>query len=249
MNDVSVAIYEISTSGTVRLLENKASPNGMFEFGLLPGKNYRVEAHRDGYIASGWEFNTMDNSQMVFENNITIGKEGMTSNITNTSTSTTTTATMTPIESTPTSTSGITAADGTYSNPQPTMEMESETFASDSGATTINNPAPNTTVHTSTTVSTPTTTIGEAGVVYKIQLMAVRNYNSQEARFNVPKNYGTLETEYLGGKNLTRVLLSTFYTKEDAERVLDAMKSNSRDFKTSVIVRYENGVRIDPWAK
>ena len=79
--------------------------------------------------------------------------------------------------------------------------------------------------------------------------MAVRNFNSNQARFNLPKNYGTLETEYLGGKNLTRVLLSNFSTKEEAERVLEAMKSASPDYKTSVIVRYENGVRIDPWAK
>ncbi len=238
MKDVWVAIYEISAGGSVRLLENKASPNGTFEFGLLPGKNYRVEAQRDGYEADGWEFSTMDNNQMTFVNDITIGDVSMVNTPTTTSTA------VTEVETT----SGSSNADGTFNNPQPTVEIESETFGSDSGSTTINNPVPNTNVNTPSS-PTPTVTIGEAGVVYKIQLMAVRNFNSNEARFSLPKNYGTLETEYLGGKNLTRVLLSNFSTKEEAERVLEAMRSTSRDYRTSVIVRYENGVRIDPWAK
>ncbi len=233
MKDVWVAIYEITSGGTVRLLENKASANGTYEFSLLPGKNYRVEANRDGYEADGWEFSTMENNQMIFENDITLGEVGMATNTPNTNT-----PTMTEIEPT----SGTSTADGTFNNPRPTIEEVSETFANDSGSTTTNNPMPNTS-------PTPTITIGEAGVVYKIQLMAVRNFNSNEARFNMPKNYGTLETEYLGEKNLTRVLLSTFPTKEEAERILNTMRSSSRDFKTAVVVRYENGVRIDPWAK
>jgi len=239
MKDVWVAIYEVSSTGTVRLLENKASPNGTYEFGLLQGKNYRVEAHRDGYEPDGWEFNTMENSQLTFEKDITIGEVNLAEN-----TPSTPVATMTEVEPT----AGNTNASGTFNNPQPTVNIESETFGSDSGSTTINNPVPNSNINTPTS-PTPTIMIGEAGVVYKIQLMAVRNYNSNEPRLRVPKNYGTLETEYLGGKNLTRVLLSNFSTKAEAERVLDTMNSESRDFQSAVIVRYENGVRIDPWAK
>jgi hypothetical protein len=237
MEDVWVAIYEISSSGSVRLLENKTSENGAYEFGLLPGKNYRVEAQRDGYEANGWEFSTMDNHQMTFVNDIIIGAVSMASNTP--ATNSTTLPEMEP-------TSEATNTDGTFNNPQPKIEVESENFASDSESTTINNPVPDTKVNTS---PTPTITIGEAGIIYKVQLMAVRNFNSNEARFNMPRNYGTLETEYLEGKGLTRVLLSTFSTKEEAERVLDTMKSSRRDFKTAVVVRYENGVRIDPWAK
>lgn len=238
MKDVWVAIYEISPSGSVRLLENKASANGTYEFGLLPGKNYRVEAHRDGYEPDGWEFNTMENNQMAFENNIIIGEV----KVVNNTPATTKTETG--------STAGKTNTDGTFNNPQPTVIDESESFGSDSGSTTINNPVPNSKVNNNTpTKPTPTIMIGEAGVVYKIQLMAVRKFNSNEARYRIPKNYGNIETEYLGGKNLTRVLLSNFSTKEEAQRVLNNMKSESSDYKSSIIVRYENGVRIDPWAK
>lgn len=239
MEDVSVAIYEISPSGSVRLLENKASTDGTYEFGLLPGKNYRVEASRDGYEADGWEFSTIDNNQMAFVNDIEIANVSMVSD-----TPTTNSTTMTEIEPI----SEPINPNGTFNNPQPSIEVESETFASDSGSTTVNNSASNTNMNTPTS-PTPTVTTGEAGVVYKIQLMAVRNFNNNDSRFNLPKNYGTLETEYLGGKNLTRVLLSTFSTEKEAERVLNTMKTSSRDFKTAVVVRYENGVRIDPWAK
>ncbi len=241
MKDVWVAIYEVSQGGSVRLLENKASANGTYEFGLLPGKNYRVEAHRDGYEPNGWEFNTMEKNQMVFENNITIGEVNLANNTPSTP-PTIITESETTVENTNTN--------GTFNNPQPSVIVESETFGSDSGSVTINNPAPNPNVNNNTPTSpTPTIVIGEAEVVYKIQLMAVRKYNSNETRYQLPKNYGTIETEYLGGKNLTRVLLANFSTKEEAERVLNTMRSASRNFKSSVIVRYENGVRIDPWAK
>ncbi|MFK7774749.1 MAG: hypothetical protein AB8F94_21600 [Saprospiraceae bacterium] len=244
MKDVWVAIYEVSSSGTVRLLENKASINGTYEFGLLPEKNYRIEAHRDGYEPNGWEFNTMEKNQMVFENDIMIGETKLTNN-TPTSPATTTTE-----SGSTASTTGNTNSNGTFNNPQPAVNIEGETYGSDSGSVTINNPAPKPEVNNNTSTSpTPTIIIGEESVVYKIQLMAVRKYNSNETRYQLPKNYGTLETEYLGGKNLTRVLLSNFSTKEEAERILDTMKSESRDFKSAVIVRYENGVRIDPWAK
>lgn len=240
MQDVWVAIYEVSPSGSVRLLENKASSNGSYEFGLLPGKNYRVEANQDGYQPNGWEFSTMENSQMTFENDITIGEVSLVDNTSGNSTPAITD-----------SNSSVTNTNGTYNNPQPTVFDENAGYESDSGSmTTTNNPAPNPDANNNTPTSpTPTIMIGEANVIYKIQLMAVRNFNGNETRFQMPKNYGTIETEYLGDKNLTRVLLANFSTKEEAERILDTMKSASRDFKTAVIVRYENGVRIDPWAK
>jgi len=246
MQDVWVAIYEVSPGGSAKLLENKAATNGAYEFGLLSGKNYRVEAHRDGYEPDGWEFSTMENSQMTFEKDITIGEVSTVPVYTPPSMPATTI-----IETQPTA--GNTNTNGTFNNPQPTVIEESETFGSDSGSITINNPVPNSNINnntsTSSTTSTPTVTIVESSVVYKIQLMAVRNFNSNESRYRIPKNYGTLETEYLGGRNLTRVLLSNFPTKAEAQRVLNAMNSESRTFKSAVVVRYENGVRIDPWAK
>ena len=79
--------------------------------------------------------------------------------------------------------------------------------------------------------------------------MAVSSFNANETRFQMPKNFGRLETEYLKDKKLIRVLLSKFSTEEEAKQILNKMKSTSRDYNSALIVRYENGVRIDPWAK
>lgn len=247
MMDVWVAIYEVSTNGSTRLLENKAATNGEYKFGLLPGKNYRIEANRDGYVADGWQFSTIDNDQMTFVNDIMMKEPTMEENTTSNTSSTAMNNTGTSTTTYPNRTSTSSNVNGTYSNPQPAREVEREIVGYDSNATTTSS-NPDTNVNTPSNPS-PTITIGEADVVYKIQLMAVRRFNSNESRFDMPRNYGTLETEYLEDKNLTRVFIANFSTREEAEQVLSTIKSNSRDFKTAVIVKYESGVRIDPWAK
>lgn len=280
IEEVWVAIYEIAAEGAVKLLENKSFPNGNYSFGLLPEKNYRLEANREGYLTEGIEISTMNNDQMVFTNDITIGKSMDVNKISVTSTQ----PSQTEVPSG--------KIDGTFSNPQPTMEMnENESFSNDSGMTemiteTPTNVAPvvertNTTTipnsniattpevtttttvveetytdypdaTTTTTTSVPSTTVtssyAEEGVVYKIQLIAVNNFNSSHSRYTTPKNYGNLVTEYIPDRNLTRVLLSQFTSKEEAEQILMSIKDHP-DFRTALVVKYVNGSRIDPWAK
>ena len=269
MGEVWVSIYEVREGGTPKLLENKSFSNGEYKFGLLPGKNYRVEAHQEGYLTEAIHFSTMNNDQMIFKNDLTIG----TSMDVNTIDAVTTKVTEMPGGQ----------ANGTFSNPQPAIveTMESESFSSDSGVIETINDAPTSTV-TKPIMTTPTpvtsdvtTTVtdypsavtttenypsatttttsnnssyAEAGVVYKIQLIAVRKFNDSHSRYNTAKNYGFLETEYVSDRNLTRVLLSSFNSKSEADQILMTMKENPQ-FRTAVVVRYENGVRIDPWQK
>lgn len=229
MKNVWVALYEVSIGGSVRLLENKASENGTYEFGLLPGKNYRVEAHRDNYEPNGWEFSTKEKMQKVFEKNITIGEVRLVDNV---------------------SGSRIRNIDGKYNNPQPTIFDESAGYENNSGSMISSKLVPNSNVDKNVSTSpTRTDIVGEFNVVYKIQLMAVSSFNANETRFQMPKNFGRLETEYLKDKKLIRVLLSKFSTEEEAKQILNKMKSTSRDYNSALIVRYENGLRIDPWAK
>ena len=96
--------------------------------------------------------------------------------------------------------------------------------------------------------TTTSSTYAEEGVVYKIQLIAVYKFNSEHSRYSTPKNYGSLVTEYIPDRNLTRVLLSQFNSKEEAEQILMSIKDHP-DFGTALVVKYVNGTRIDPWAK
>ena len=229
ITNVKATIYEIQQGGVVKLLENKSFSTGNYEFRLLPNKNYRIEVSKDGYLVEGADISTIAGSETSFTNNIVMGKSMNVDKIS--------------VASTTEISSG--AADGTYSNPQPNTTVESQTFASDSGEVELTNTTPVSSVITTTSNSNA---VGEAGVVYKIQLLAVRRFDEMESRYSLAKNYGFLETEYLGGKNLTRVLLSSFSTREEAKEVLKRMKQN-KNFRTAVVVRYEQGVRIDPWKK
>jgi len=255
VSDVSVSLYEITPEGNVRLLENKTFESGTYEFGLLPNKNYRIEAMMDGLSANGVEFNTVDNDQMKFENNLML-KE-MTSTLTDTgfsdvgidvptsstemTTSSTSTTSTTSSSTSPAISSSST--NGNFSNPQPTQGMTSS-----EGYTSGSTSSSSSTTMIETT-PTNTVTVMDQSVVYKIQLMAVRKYRDNDPRLRQLRNYGNIETEFLPNKNLTRVFLTSYQTKSEAEEILQMMKGTNRSFKTAIVVRYENGVRIDPWQK
>jgi hypothetical protein len=50
-----------------------------------------------------------------------------------------------------------------------------------------------------------------------------------------------VQTETILSKQMTRVLVATFYTKEDAKRALAAVKQ--KGFSLAFIVKYTNGER------
>ena len=221
MKDANVSIYEITPEGKVRVLENNIFEDGQYEFALLPGKKYRIECEMDGFKANGVDLNTIDDkAKREFVRNIALEKAD-------------------PIVEQQMNAGEL---DGEFSNPQPTGTMGEEEDIASSGDNSDNSVMPSTGLENTNEPET------ETGVAYKIQLIAVREYKESHPRFAQARNYGHLETEYLGSVNLTRVLLSGFRSKTDAEEVLEEMRQN-RDFRKAIVVRYENGVRIDPWAK
>lgn len=79
------------------------------------------------------------------------------------------------------------------------------------------------------------------GEYYKIQLIAVDHFTPEEERFTKATQWGTLQTEYLIGKKLYRVLLSEFPSLDEAKQVLKEVQSNG--FGKAFIVRYNDGER------
>ena len=305
IENVWVALYEKTKDGRKRLLENKEFKNGKYEFGLLEGKDYLIEANADGYMLESVDFSTMATESgmsnfskdivLAEQDDIAIGGEtggaisGKPNGIFNdpqplpssaTSTSTissagdkvkevmttptsdvVTSAASTMVSPTTTSTvvttpsnNVITPSPSTVvtSDPAPVVTSPSSISIHDiANGTTEPAPSytpPSTSYPTATPTTAPAAAYVEAGVVYKVQLIAVRKFNESHTRYNTAKNYGSIQTEYLPERNLTRVLLGTFSTKEEAESIRSSMKEQ-RDFRTAVVVKYENGVRIDPWAK
>ncbi len=79
------------------------------------------------------------------------------------------------------------------------------------------------------------------GVYYKVQLIALRNYEPDNPAFDGVKNIGRIDTEKLVSKELTRVLVADFFSLSEAKSALAAAQNNG--FPNAYIVRYEDGER------
>lgn len=89
---------------------------------------------------------------------------------------------------------------------------------------------------TPTTVVTPTSTV-VSSTEYRIQLAAVRHYDSTQYSSVAPYGNVTLEPTSSG---LNRIILGNFTTIDEAKAVLGVAKSN---FPGAYILRYDSGVR------
>ncbi len=79
------------------------------------------------------------------------------------------------------------------------------------------------------------------GSYYKIQLSIVIDYNQNESSYSEISDLGRIDTEYILARGWTRVLLSEFFNKEDALRVLN--EARKRGFPEAFLVRYQDGYR------
>ena len=83
----------------------------------------------------------------------------------------------------------------------------------------------------------------QKGTYYKIQILATKEFSIEEPRYRSVRDLGRMDTEYIIGKGLSRVLLADFFMYEDAERLLPQVQQN-KEFKTAYIVKYQDGERI-----
>lgn len=83
------------------------------------------------------------------------------------------------------------------------------------------------------------------GVYFKVQILAIEDFDEKQIRYQNLESLGRLETEFIIGKNLVRVLIANVRTINEAERVQNAAIRNG--FPEAFIVRYENGERIGRW--
>ncbi len=80
------------------------------------------------------------------------------------------------------------------------------------------------------------------GVYYRVQMVALKKYNPDDKAFSVVKEMGTIVTEFITERELTRVLLGDYFTQGEAVAALDLVKQHG--FKGAYIIQYEDGVRL-----
>jgi hypothetical protein len=83
------------------------------------------------------------------------------------------------------------------------------------------------------------TTAYEAGTYYKIQMEAMKSFNS--ANYSHVEDIGTVESEGIPDRGLVRILLGNYYNKEDAIAARD--EARDKGFDRAYVVRYINGKR------
>ncbi|MCF8247928.1 MAG: SPOR domain-containing protein [Saprospiraceae bacterium] len=60
LEDVEVAIYEIDDKGQRRFLKKVISANGHYDFAVEPSRKYALEANKDGFFATYYDFDSND---------------------------------------------------------------------------------------------------------------------------------------------------------------------------------------------
>jgi hypothetical protein len=79
------------------------------------------------------------------------------------------------------------------------------------------------------------------GTYYRVQLVALKRYNADSEAFSIIREIGQIETEYITERELTRVLLGDYFTKEEASAALNLAKQHG--FDGAYVVQYEDGMR------
>ncbi len=83
----------------------------------------------------------------------------------------------------------------------------------------------------------------QQGTYYKIQVLATKDFDPDEYRYRSIRDYGRLDSEYIIGKNLSRVLIAEFFNYDDAYTLLPQIQQN-KEFKAAYIVKYQDGKRV-----
>jgi tetratricopeptide (TPR) repeat protein len=83
----------------------------------------------------------------------------------------------------------------------------------------------------------------QKGISYKIQVLATKDFSIDEPRYRPIRDLGRLDTEYIIGKGLNRVLVADFFDYEEAVALLPQIQQN-KEFKSAYIVKYQDGIRV-----
>lgn len=230
LNDISVSLYQQFDDGTENLLISKDFQNGSYLFELLPDRRFRVEVNRSGYAPADYAFATNDPNTMTYGQPLflTIGAAAPPS-----------------VEPTrPPVTNNTPATRGNDFNENSDFGNNNPPIDNTPTAPPVLNNAGE--VYTARGTSAKdnleytSSAPQHSGTYYKIQLVALGNFDPSSSKWEPVRYLGDVQTEEIVGRGLTRVLLADFFSEDEA---ISALNSARGAFSSAYIVKYENGVR------
>jgi len=221
INNTSVALYEL-TGNTQRLLQRKISNANKYQFPVLPNKQFRLIVEKEGYLKSSYDFNTLSGKKNI---NYDFYLSDLTTSVATT-------------PSRPSVQTNATTSQANYS--ASTSKVDQSVVTTRPSTTSVNTTTIRPTRANSTVSVSPARTT--QGTYYKVQLIAVVRYNNRHSRYRDVKDLAQIETENVPEKGLTRVLLASFYSKDEAMSVMQ--QAQGYGFADAFMVKYRDGQRL-----
>ncbi len=222
---VEVSIYEIVSDQQTAIIERQVFDNGSYFFQLAKNQTYKIIADKAGYQPT---------TMIVNPNNIAAQIE---------------TLYLKPNSNT-SSNSVISTPENSIPTPSAINPINTETPSSDAS---ISEPSSRPIMETVTEYTYTPSTDSEAfkirtdapklnGTYYKVQIIALANFNRNDKRYDSVRKLGRIDYEFISDKGLTRVLLGDFRSKAEAQDILNTASQNG--YSGAFIVKYKNGERI-----
>jgi len=224
IEEVNISLSEILDGERKKLISTNISPDGSYSLETMRGRTYEIVAHAAGYQPTTVTFVAAPDANAPAIS--LTSRESLTSNAgTNGNMGN---------ENVPTPQPNVNTGNN-YGNNVPTGSepVNPPPPSNEEYVYTPQAPGENSTIRT----SAPRLT----GTYYKVQLIAVSNYDPNHRRYRDVKNLGRLDTEFIIDRGLTRVLMGDYMSKEEAFDMLNAVQQNG--FSGAFVVRYMDGER------
>jgi len=237
LKDVEVALYEIPNTGQRRFLDKIVTATGLYEFEVGPAKHYILEVQKEGFFPKSYEFDTREYTEYddfgapIYLEKLYEGYQGEVVSSNQGSRTTGDTSNSQDVNK-PQPADGVAGTERKPTTPpnqrkeiyNPEMDIHGKTATGSGVEDSISSPK-------------------KGRPYYKIQIIALSKFNANQSRYNTVKKMGDLDTEYIPGRGLYRVLISDYPTINDAMDDL-AKTRKYRDFRDAFIVEYRDGQRI-----
>lgn len=216
---ITVSLFEVLPGDVETLLTTRDFSEGAYNFDLTPNKTYKIEIQSIGYTPSSYVFSTNDPNTNEYGRALFLDKISEK-------------PVRTPETDPPANTTTTDfPKDPIFTDPPPNPVRN----------TPAGEPYTTRGIGPNDTAEIITAAPRHSGTYYKVQLIAVRTFNDDNSSYDGVRSLGRFDTELIVGRNLTRVLLADFFSRQEAFAALSKVKGLG--FPGAFVVRYENGSR------